>query len=103
MEKILDFKKTKHSDDFKLYRFQCDCLCPTDAMDIEVESCGQDSNSKFFILCLEFRGSSFWNRLKYAWQILRGHWCWREFVVRDEDTRFLSDIFNPDKKFSELP
>jgi len=98
MEKLLDLTK---GDNFKLYRFQCDCLEPEDALDVSVD-CVQ-GNKKFFALCLQFNINSFGDRVKSAWHILRGHWAWREFVVREEDCGDLSRIFNPDKGFSELP
>lgn len=101
MEKLLDFKESKIMDDSKVYRFQCDCLTAADAMDISVDKVRDEE--KFFILTLNFLDNHFWGRLKYAWQIIRGHWCWREFVVREEDCKDLSDIFNPDKGYSELP
>jgi len=103
MDKILDFKKGKTFGASKFYRFQCDCLTPRDAMDIEVDAQGKDGEEKSFILLLYFRDKSFLSRLKYVWQILKGWWCWREFVVREEDTKELSEIFNPEKKYSELP
>jgi len=104
MEKILEFKKGKMFDEnSKYYRFQCDCLTPADAMDIEVESYGKDDEGKYFSITMNFLETGFWNRLKYACQIIRGWWTWREFVVREEDIKNLSDIFDPDRKFSELP
>ena len=98
MDKLLDFPR---DEAFKHYRFQCDCLSAEDAMDISIEEGVPES--KCFTITLTFIGSGLYSRIKYAFQILRGHWTWREFVVRDEDTRYLSDIFNPDKNFSELP
>ena len=104
MEKILEFKKGKIFDEAsKLYRFQCDCLSAKDAMDIMIDSWGRDDEGKFFTITMDFLGIVFWDRLKYAMQIIRGHWTWREFVVREEDTKHLSNIFNPEKKFSALP
>ena len=104
MEKLLEFRKGKlFGQDSKYYRFQCDCLSAADAMDVCVESTGKDNEDKFFIITMNFLGTGFWNRMKYAFQILKGHWAWREFVVRQEDTQDLSDIFNPGKKYSELP
>ena len=104
MEKFLEFKKGKSFDEnAKYYRFQCDCLSAADAMDIGINSCGKDDEGKFFVITMDFRGTGVGDRIKYAWQILRGHWNWREFVVREEDHKNLSDLFNPDKKFSELP
>lgn len=104
MEKLIEFKKGKICDEnTKIYRFQCDCITPSDAMDISVDSCGADDESKSFIISMYFIGTSFWDRAKYAFQILKGNWCWREFVVRDEDAEDLSDVFNPNKKYSELP
>ena len=99
MEKLFDF--TKGDPECKLYRFQCDCLEPGDALDVNVDCYKEDK--KFFVLCLQFNDSDFWSRVKYAWHILRGKWTWREFVVREEDHKDLADIFNPGKGFSELP
>ena len=104
MEKLLEFKKGKFWDEnTRMYRFQCDCLTPSDAMDITVDSQGKKDEGKFFTITMHFVGTSFWNKLKYAFQILRGDWNWREFVVRGDDCQGLSDILNPRKKFSELP
>ena len=103
MDKIIEIKSSKNFPDSKTYRFQCDCLSAADAMDIDVEEAAKAE--KFFIIRMDFIGTSKWDRIKYAWQILRGRWCWREFIVRQskEDYQALSDIFNPDRKFSELP
>jgi len=104
MEKLLEFKKGKLFDESsKYYRFQCDCLSAGDAMDIGVDSSGKNDEEKYFTITMHFYGTDVWSRIKYAWQILRGEWAWREFIVREEDIKNLSDIFNPDKKFSELP
>jgi len=104
MEKLSEFEKGKLFDiPSKWYRFQCDCLSPEDAMDIEVMGCGENNEEKYISLTLFFTGVSFWNRLKYAFQIIRGHWSWREFCVRQDDRKNLSEIFDPNKKFSELP
>ena len=103
MEKLQEFNKTNWDCKTNMYRFQCDCLSASDAMDVSVDSYGEDDEGKFIILTLDFKGNSFLSRIKYAWQIIRGHWAWREFVVREEDFGSLSEIFNPDKKYSELP
>jgi hypothetical protein len=104
MEKLLDFPKRKWSENrSKFYRFQCDCLSPEDAMDISVDSYGKSDEYKYFIISMQFLGGGFWERLKNAWQILTGHWNWREFIVRQDDLKNLSTIFDPDKTFSELP
>ena len=104
MEKIREFYKGMSSDEnTKYYRFQCDCLAPLDAMDISVESWGVKDKNKYFTISMYFIEKSLWNRLKYAWEIICGDWTWREFCVRKEDEKYLSDIFNPDKKYSELP
>ena len=104
MEKLFDYKKGKiHEEHTKLYRFQCDCLTPSDAMDLSVDSWGKDDEGKFFTITMNFIGTGFWDRVKYASQILRRQWCWREFVVREEDTKYLSEIFDPNKSYSELP
>ena len=104
MEKLLEFQKGKLFDEnSKYYRFQCDCLTPADAMDICVDSCGKGDEDKYFTITMSFVGTGVWDRIKYAFQILKGNWTWREFVVRNEDVKSLSDIFNPDKKYSELP
>ena len=101
MEKLLDFTKDKFTEDFKLYRFQCDCLTAQDAMDVDVD-CNGDGD-KFVTLRMDFNSNSFFSRLKYAYQILMGHWTWREFIPREEDYGNLMDIFNPDVKYNELP
>ena len=104
MEKLLEFKKGKAFDEnSKYYRFQCDCLTPADAMDINVDSWGKEGENKFFTILMYFNGTGLWDRIKYAFQILKGNWCWRDFIVREEDTKLLSEILNPDKKYSELP
>ena len=104
MEKLFEFEKGKVFDEkSKLYRFQCDCITPADAMDIMAESWGKDDEGKFITISLYFYGTSLWDRIKYAFQILRGHWSWREFIPRPEDYGNLSEIFDPDKKYSELP
>jgi hypothetical protein len=105
MEKLLEFKKGKHpweDENYLLYRFQCDCLSPSDAMDIDVESCGKNDEDKFITIRLDFRGTSFWDRVRYAAAILKGDWTWREFIPRREDYPNLAEIFS-DKKYSELP
>lgn len=103
MEKILEFEKGKIFDRrSKYYRFQCDCLTPSDAMDISVDAWGKDDEKKYFTINMYFQGTGIWDRIKYAFSILRGNWCWREFAVREEDARQLSDIFNPDKSYGEL-
>ena len=104
MEKLFDYKKGKiHDEHTKLYRFQCDCLSPEDSMDISVESWGKDDEGKYYEIMMNFEGSNNWSRFKYAWQILRGRWTWRYFCVRDDDLKNLSDIFDPNKSYSELP
>ena len=104
MEKLLEFKKGKlWEENTKYYRFQCDCLMPADAMDIAVNSWGDNDEAKYIILSMPFTGTGLWGRIKYAWQILLGNWGWRDFCVRQEDASYLSDIFNPLKKYSELP
>ena len=102
MEKLLDIKN-KPSERYKLYRFQCDCLSAGDAMDIDAECWGSEDDKKFLTIRLDFLGTGFWSRVKYAWQILRGHWAWREFLPREEDYGNISDIFNPDKGYEDLP
>ena len=104
MEKILEFNKGKLWDEnTKWYRFQCDCLSPADAMDITVDACGKGDEGKYLTITMHFLGTGVFNRLKYAWQIIRGYWTWREFVVREEDCKELSRIFDPDIKYSDLP
>ena len=103
MEKILEFKKGKlYDENLKYYRFQCDCLRAADAMDISVDSRGKSGEDKFIILTLNFLGTGLWDRIKYAVDILKGNWAWREFVPRYEDYPHIAEIFS-DKKYSELP
>ncbi len=103
MEKLLDFGKGKLMGASKVYRFQCDCFTAADAMDVSVDACGKDDEDKYITLTLDFKDRSFWRRMVYASQILRGHWTWREFCLRQDDFAWLSDIVDPDNKFSELP
>jgi hypothetical protein len=104
MEKLFEFKKGKLWDEnTRVYRFQCDCTTAADAMDITVDSWGKDDEEKFVIITMNFLGTSLWDRIKYALQILRGQWNWREFIPRPEDYGNLSEIFDPNKKYSELP
>jgi len=105
MEKLLDFKKGEPIEGVasKYYRFQCDCLNAADAMTLGVDSCGKNDEGKFFTICMDFYGTGVWDRIKYAWQILRSQWSWREFIIREDDLKPLINILNPDKKFSELP
>lgn len=101
MEKLLDLKGKDPADYSKMYRFQCDCLSPEDAMDISVDKARE--NDKYFTISMTFLGTGFWNRVKYAWQILKRDWTWREFCVREEDHKVLSEIFDPNKKYTDLP
>jgi hypothetical protein len=100
MEKLLEFTGKGYQDTAKMYRFQCRCLHAADAMDIDVEE--DQNDSKYIILRLDFIGVGFIDRIKYAWQILRGRWTWREFIIRKEDHQVLSEIFDPSKKYSDL-
>ena len=104
MEKITEYKKGEVSDESsKEYRFQCDCQTASDAMDISVLAWGEKDEGKYFIISMEYWDKRFWNNLKSAWQILRGRFPYRDFLLRDEDIKPLIDILNPDKKFAELP
>jgi len=94
MEKILDFEKTKTMEPSKVYRFQCDCLSPEDAMDINIDACGKDLQDKYISITMNFVGTGFFDRLKYAFQILRGRWTWREFVVSPSDHKEIEKIFS---------
>jgi len=104
MEKMWTLLKNKineHGE--KVYRFQCDCKMPEDALDIDVEAFGDDDEKKSIMLSLNSTDNGFFERLQHAWHILKGDWGWREFSVREEDFKDLSEIFNPDKKLSDLP
>ena len=102
MEKLLDLTGKEPKDFSKLYRFQCDCLSPEDAMDIDITPWGKNEENKYITITMNFIGSGFWNRVKYAYQILLGNWCWREFATREEDFKDLSEIFDPNKKYKDL-
>lgn len=104
MDKILEFEKGKLFDEnSKYYRFQCECLSPEDAMDIEVTSADKDGESKYVVITMHLKREGLWGRIKDAISLLRGDYCWREFVVRKEDMKYLSDIFNTKKGYSKLP
>ncbi len=103
MEKLQDFDKGKLMGASKMYRSQCDCFTAADAMDVTVDACGRDDEDKDITLTFDFKDRSFWRRLAYAWQIVRGHWTWREFCLRQDDCGPLSEILDPGKTYSELP
>jgi len=100
MDKLFDFKKDEHS---KLYRFQCDCITPEDALDIMVESQGKDNEEKFITITLYLIRMGLWQRIKDGMNILRGKHTWREFIPRKEDYKNFSEILDPNKKYSDLP
>ena len=85
MEKILEFEEGKGFRASKVYRLQCDCLSPSDAMDLEVEPVGLLNERKWVSITMYFNGTGLWDRIKYAFAILRGHWAWRGFIPREED------------------
>ena len=96
MEKLIN------SEDSQTYRFQCDCMSPEDVIDVHVEMFRIDD--KYFTIDMNYYPESFWKRIKEAIKLIKGGgWNWRGFIVRPEDRKNLSEIFNPDKKFSELP
>ena len=104
MEKIFHFLKGKvneHGE--KVYRFQCECKSPEDALNISVEAYGENEEKKTIELSLNNTDSGLFDRIKHAWKVLWGNWGWREFAFREEDFKNLSDIFNPDKKLDDLP
>ena len=104
MEKLLEFKKGKVWDEnSKMYRFQCDCLTASHAIDVNVESYGKDDEQKYISVYMDFINDGFFDRLKHAWQVFMMKWAWREFYFRAEDYKNISEIFDPNKKFSELP
>lgn len=72
MEKILELEDG-------ITRFQCDCLSPEDALDVEV------SKDFGITITMIYEPVGFWKRVKEAISVLRGKFCWREFVLRAED------------------
>jgi hypothetical protein len=104
MEKMWTFLKNKINEHGEsVYRFQCECKMPEDALDIDVEACGENDEKKSITLSLGNIDAGFFERLQHAWKVLTGRWGWREFCVREEDFKNLSEIFDPDKKLSDLP
>ena len=104
MEKMWTFLKNKineHGE--KVYRFQCDCKMPEDALDIAVEAWGEKEDTKSIMLSLNCCDFGLMERIKHAWHILKGDWGYREFIVREEDFKDLSAIFDPDKRLEDLP
>jgi hypothetical protein len=95
MEKLYSF------NDSKVYRFQCDCLTPEDAMDIEVEK--SDKDEKYIIISMSLRPASIRNKFCHAFNVLFNKYQWREFVIREDDAKALANIITPENKFSELP
>lgn len=104
MEKLKTFLKNKTNEQTeKVYRFQCECLMAKDALDIDIEAYGIDREGKDIVLSLDNTDSGLMERIRHAWHVLIGNWGYREFTVRKEDFKNLSVLFDPDKKFSELP
>lgn len=104
MDKLFEFRTGERGDEnSKYYRFQCDCLSSLHAFDVGVDSCGVDNEGKYITLTWHMVGASFGDRMRYAWQILKPHRTWADVIVRDEDSQYLSNIFDTSKKFSELP
>lgn len=80
MEKLLEL------EDGTFYRFQCECLSPEDAMDVEVNEYGISFSMRY-----EPR-VKFLQRVKDAISVLRGRFCWSEFILREEDRAELRKI-----------
>lgn len=93
-------EKLYHYDDSVLYRFSCSCLSADHSMDVFVEKVGE--NDTYITLYMNFADTSLFSRVKYAWQIVRGWWTWRDFVIREDDHKNLVDIFKAEK-FDKLP
>ncbi len=104
MEKLLNIPKEKFGDktSYRLYRLQCECPQAIEALGIDVESYNKDNEGKSITLRLDVP-NSLTDRLSLAWNVLFKGWGWRDFCVREEDFKPLSEIFNPNKKYSELP
>ena len=84
MEKILDFK------DETTYRFQCDCLTPTHALDVTIMSKGK---ADWVELVVWRDADSLGRRLKWAWKMLRtGLGFEGEVILREEDVPELRKI-----------
>ena len=79
MEKLLEL------EDGTFYRFQCECLSPEDAMDVEVNEYG-------ISFLMQYEPVKFSQRIKDAFNVLRGRFCWREFILREEDRAELRKI-----------
>lgn len=103
MEKLLDLDHERPAERYKCYRFQCECLTSGHAMDIDAECWDSKDNKKALTIRCDFWGTGFASRIKYAWQILMGHWTWAEFIPREEDYGNLAEIFDPTKGYMNLP
>ena len=92
MEKMWSFLKSPISEHGEnVYRFQCDCKMPEDALDIDIEAYGKDDEGKYIMISLNNCDFGLMERIKHAWHILKGDWGYREFVVRQEDFKALID------------
>lgn len=126
MDKILEFEKGNSIGPNKYFRFQCDCLTPLEAMDIEVGERSTDKmleknkdvqidnmdihiesnvpGGKYFVISMWSDPSNFKGRIKEIWGLICGRrFDWREFTVRQEDLQSLSDLFNPSIPYDNLP
>ena len=76
MEKIFETK------DSITYRFQCDCINPACAIDLEVDKVGRP----LVFFCFYDIVHMMSQRIKWAWRMIRtGEGLVDEFVIREED------------------
>jgi hypothetical protein len=73
-------------------------------MDVNVcEWEGKENRVREVMITMSLEPSGIRQKVKSAWQVLRGSWCWREFVVRDKDLKTLSAILDPATKLEDMP
>ncbi len=83
MEKIVDYDNTV------MYRFQCDCLSPQDAMDVEIRK-DIPNDVTIYFQAVPHRLSL---RLEWCWKMLRtGVGFEHDIVLREKDVQDLARI-----------
>lgn len=82
MEKIIEGKE------YSIYRFQCDCLLPNHAIDIEVHKHPDDIIFTFYSL-----GATLKERIRWCWKMIRtGKGFEHDFMIREEDIEKLRKV-----------
>jgi hypothetical protein len=89
LEKLLNY------EDYKLYRFQCDCLSPEDALDVVIDS-------YCITISMNRVPSNLKEKIKDIINVLRGEWTYREFILRENDREELIKVLRGNSAETEV-